>query len=105
MGPLFADTIERAGDVHYSVTKSGEVFRLEVISDPSAGTVDFIREMSGNKRGGAYVRITPRPLGGSAITMTVPIAANTNESEAARVIDQELAGLIALVRPELRTGH
>jgi hypothetical protein len=36
--------------------------------------------------------------------MTVPIAANTNESEVARVVDQELAGLIGLVRPGMHTG-
>ena len=29
-----------------------------------AGTVDFLREMADGKRGGAYMRVFPRVLGG-----------------------------------------
>ncbi|HKO10395.1 MAG TPA: hypothetical protein VJV22_00395 [Acidobacteriaceae bacterium] len=103
--PVFADAIERVDDIHYSVTKSGETFRLEVFVHPSAGTVDYLREMANNRRGGAYLRVTPRPLGGSAITMTVPVAATTNESEVGRIVEQELEAIISLVRPGLRTGR
>jgi Polyketide cyclase / dehydrase and lipid transport len=100
--PVFADAIERVDDRHFRVTKSGDTFRLEVVSHVSAGAVDYIREMTDNKRGGAYIRVTPRPLGGSTITMTVPLGPNTTESEVARVVDQELAELIRLSRPRLR---
>jgi hypothetical protein len=96
--PVFADAIERIDDAHYSVTKNGEIFNLEVFLHPSAGTVDYIREMPNNKRGGAYIRVIPRPLGGSAISMTVPIGPNTNESDVARALEQELADLIQLAR-------
>jgi hypothetical protein len=96
--PVFADAVERVDDARYNVTSGEESFALEVSLHPTAGTVDFIREMSGGKRGGAYVRVTPRPLGGSAITMTVPIAPNTTESEVATVVDQELAALIRLAQ-------
>ncbi|MGA8529481.1 MAG: SRPBCC family protein [Acidobacteriaceae bacterium] len=100
--PVFADAIEPIDDGHYRVTKGGDTFRLEVVSHLSAGAVDYIREMTDNKRGGAYIRVTPRPLGGSTITMTVPLGPNTTESEVARVVDQELAELIRLARPRLR---
>jgi hypothetical protein len=94
--PGFADAIEHIGDVRYRVTKDGSPFNVEVTANPSAGTVDFIREMANGKRGGAYLRITPRPLGGSSITITVPIGPTTNESEVAKVLEQELADLIRL---------
>ena len=96
--PAFADAIEIIDSTHSSVTKNGESFNLEVFLHPSAGTVDYIREMPNNKRGGAYLRVIPRPLGGSAITMTVPIGPNTNESEVGRTLEHELAELIRLVR-------
>jgi len=52
--------------------------------------------MPNGRRGGAYLRVTPRPLGGSSITITVPIGPATNESEVAKVLEQELADLIQL---------
>ncbi|HZZ41001.1 MAG TPA: hypothetical protein VFE06_17825 [Acidobacteriaceae bacterium] len=96
--PVFADDIERIDDTHYGVTKNGETFRLELFLHPSACAVDYIREMANNRRGGAYIRVTPRPLGGCAITITVPVGLNTNESEVAKTLDQELAQLSQLVK-------
>lgn len=75
-------------------------FMLEAISHLPAGTVDYIREMANNKRGGAHIRVTPRPLGDGTITMTVPVAANTNELDVASTAEQELAELIRLARPQ-----
>jgi hypothetical protein len=96
--PVFADAIEHIDEVHYRVTRKGEVFNLEVSLHPSAGAVDYIREMPNGKRGGAYIRVTPRPLGGSTITMTVPIGPNTIESDVAKVLEQELADLVQLAQ-------
>jgi hypothetical protein len=96
--PGFADAIERIGDGQFRVTKGGSSFRVEVALHQSAGTVDFIREMPNGRRGGAYLRVTPRPLGGCTITITVPIGPTTNESEVASVLEQELADLIQLAR-------
>jgi hypothetical protein len=96
--PVFADAIQRIDDVHYRVTKNGEVFNLEVSLHPSAGAVDYIREMPNGIRGGAYIRVTPRPLGGSTITMTVPVGTNTIEADVAKVLEQELADLIQLAQ-------
>ena len=92
----FADSIERIDDTRFRVFKNGAVFEMEIFANPSALTVDYIREMPNTKRGGAYIRVTPLPLGGSSITMTVPIGANRTEADAAKVLAQELAELIRL---------
>ena len=94
--PVFADAIERIDHMHHRVTKNGEVFNLVISLHPSAVAVDYTREMPNGKRGGAYIRVTPRPLGGSTITMTVPIGPNTTESDVAKVLEQELADLVQL---------
>ncbi len=96
--PVFADAIERIDHVRHRITKNGEIFTLEVLLHPSAVAVDYVREMPNGKRGGAYIRVTPRPLGGSTITMTVPIGRNTTESEVAKVLEQELADLVRLAQ-------
>jgi hypothetical protein len=94
--PAFADAIERIKDPQYRVTKNGGTFDIEVLLHPSAGAVDYIRKMSNGKSGGAYIRVTPRPLGGSSITMTVPVGPNTTETDVAKTLDQELVDLIRL---------
>jgi hypothetical protein len=94
--PVFADVIERIKDAHYRVTKNSETFDIEVVLHPSAGTVDYIRKMSNGKSGGAYIRVMPRPLGGSTISMTVPVGLDTPETDVADTLDQELASLIQL---------
>jgi hypothetical protein len=66
--PFYADAVERIDGTHYSVTKNAETFNLEVLLHQSAVAVDYIREMSQGKRGGACIRVTPRPLGGSTVT-------------------------------------
>lgn len=96
--PVFADSIEHISDSRYRVRKNSEAFEMEVFTNASACTVDYIREMPNGKRGGAYIRVTPRPLGGSSITMTVPIAANTAEVDVTRVLSQELAELSRLAQ-------
>jgi Polyketide cyclase / dehydrase and lipid transport len=96
--PVFADAVERVVGARYRVTKNGASFSVELTAHSSAGTVDFIREMPNGNRGGAYLRVTPRPLGGCTITMTVPIAPTTNESEVAKVLERELIDLVQLAR-------
>ena len=97
--PVFADHIERIDEIHYRVTKDNASFKMEVILHQSAGTVDIVREMANNRRGGAYIRVTPRPLGGSSITMTVPIGASADELEVAKTVERELADVIGLAQP------
>ena len=99
--PVFADAMERIDGTRYRVTKNGATFNMEVFAHQSAGTVDYIREMANNKRGGAYIRVTPLPLGGSVVSMTVPLGPDTNESDVAKTVDQELVELIGLARLRL----
>ncbi|MFZ0633555.1 MAG: hypothetical protein WA399_08475 [Acidobacteriaceae bacterium] len=96
--PVFADTIQRLDDTHWIVTKGGENFRLEAILHPAAGTADYVREMGNNLRGGACLRVIPRPLGGSTVTMTVPLGPGARETEVGRTVEQELAQLVRLAR-------
>lgn len=96
--PVFADSIERIDDTHYSVTKDGGRFNLELFLHPDAGTVDYLREMPNHRRGGAYLRVVSRPPGGSTVIMTVPIGPNADESGVAGVLEQELAEVIRLAR-------
>jgi hypothetical protein len=94
--PVFADAVEHVGGSRYRVTKNGEAFEFELVANNTAGTVDYIREIPGGNRGGAYLRVTPRPLGGSSISITVPIAANTTATDVARVLEQELIDVVRL---------
>ncbi len=94
--PVFADSIEHVSDEKYKVTKAGQTFDMELFVHPSAGAVDYLREMPNGKHGGAYIRVTPRPLGGSAITMTVPLGPNASESNIAKELERELMQLIKL---------
>lgn len=94
--PAFADSIEHIKDAQHRVTKNGETFAIEVLLHPSAHAVDYVRELPGGRRGGAYIRVTPRLLGGSTITMTIPIGANTTEDAVGKVLEQELDDVIRL---------
>jgi hypothetical protein len=93
--PVFADAIEKISGTRHEVTKNGEVFVVEVLLHPSARAVDYIREMTEGRRGGAYIRVMPRPLGGSTIAMTVPLGL-ASESSVAKVLEQELADLVRI---------
>jgi hypothetical protein len=96
--PVFADSLEPVGDLRFRVTKGGEGFDLEVHLHPSAGAVDYVREMPGGRRGGAYMRVMPRPLGGSTVCMTVPLGPNAREAEVGATVEKELAELIELAK-------
>ncbi|HEY4354475.1 MAG TPA: hypothetical protein VGN16_01915 [Acidobacteriaceae bacterium] len=96
--PVFADTIAPVDATHYRVTKSSEAFDIEIVPHPTAHAVDYIRQMPNGRSGGAYIRVTPRPLGGSTITMTVPVGPNSIEADVAAVVDQELQDLDRLAR-------
>ena len=94
--PLFADSVERTDATHLSLTKGGQTFRAEVRMHHSAFAADYIREMANNQRGGAYIRVMPRPLGGSTVVMTVPLGPTTTEADVAKTLNEELSSLIQL---------
>jgi hypothetical protein len=94
--PVFADSLVKSGDGRYRVTKSGESFDMQVVTSDVAGTVDYLREMQGGRRGGAYIRVMPRPAGGSTVVMTVPLGPNASADQVAGVLKQELDALLQL---------
>jgi hypothetical protein len=96
--PVFADAVERIDDTHFTVTKDGEKFKLEVLLHPSACAVDYLRDMRDGRRGGAYIRVTSRPLGGSTVVMTVPLGPNADEDQVAKTVQQELGALVQLAQ-------
>ena len=96
--PVFADDLEPIDHIRYRVRKDDKTFVIEVIVNEAAGTVDYLREMPNGNRGGAYIRVVPRPLSGCTVTMTVPIAPNTTESEVAETLIEELSQLIRLAQ-------
>jgi hypothetical protein len=94
--PVFADAIEPVAGVRYQVRKAGATFFVEVLVHEPSGCVDYLREMPGGNRGGAYVRVTPRPKGGSTITITVPVGPASTEFEVAKVVSDELEALVGM---------
>ena len=103
--PAFADSVERLDDTHFRVTKGGSSFGMELRLNPAAGTVDYVREMANNRGAGAYIRVTPRPLSGSAVAINVPLAPNANESDVAKTVDQELADVIQLAQSQVHAAR
>jgi hypothetical protein len=95
--PVFADTVEHVQGASFRVTKGNDRFNVDVVLNESSLTVDYLREMTGGKRGGAYIRVIPRPVGGSAITMTVPVGQGSTPTQVSAVLEEELEALIKLV--------
>ena len=98
--PVFADRVEHVHETAFRATKGSDTFDLEILANESALTVDYLRSMANGRRGGAYIRVMPRPLGGSAVTMTVPIGPNVTPSQVAAVLEQELEALVKLLEKD-----
>lgn len=94
--PVFADRADSASETTFRVTKGDEVFDMELLANEQALTVDYLRGMGDGRRGGACIRVMPRPLGGSVVAMTVPVGPNVTPDQVAAVLEQELATLIKL---------
>ena len=89
--PAFADRVE-GGEGAWEVIKGENRFALEVVRS-DAGTVDYLREVAPGRRGGAYLRATPGPAGGSTVVMTVPVPPGQSPQQVARTLSGELAAL------------
>ena len=94
--PVFADSVEAEAEGRWWITKDGSSFGMEMVVEPSSGTVDYLREMGPSKKAGAYIRVFPRPGDGSVVVMTVPIGPGAEPKEVADVLEQELSALVAL---------
>jgi hypothetical protein len=77
----------------WKITKGDKTFQIEVVSSQSAQTVDYLRELAPGKKGRAFLRVLPRPRGGSVIVMTLPVVPGTSAEEASTILDQELRQL------------
>jgi hypothetical protein len=95
--PIFADEVEHAQGTIFRVIKGSDVFDLEVLANESTLTVDYLRDIPNGKRGGAYIRVMPKPLGGSVVAMTIPVGSNATPTEVGKVLEEELEALIKLL--------
>jgi Polyketide cyclase / dehydrase and lipid transport len=94
--PAFADRVDTDGPDGWKATKNGAAFRLEVAVVASARTVDYLRESVSGRKGGAYLRVQPRPGGGSVVVMTIPLFPGRPAEEADATLAQELESLARL---------
>jgi catechol 2,3-dioxygenase-like lactoylglutathione lyase family enzyme len=93
--PAFVDRVEGEPGAWQAV-KGDTRFALEVETS-AAGTVDYLREVQPGRRGGAYLRVLPRPGGGSTIVMTVSVPPGAAATEVAATLADELAALAGLL--------
>ncbi|MGX7679273.1 hypothetical protein ACSMXN_10290 [Jatrophihabitans sp. DSM 45814] len=94
--PGFADSVRGDATSGWVITKAGREFSVSVDAHPEAGTVDYVREVAPGVLGGAYLRVIPRPGGGSVIVMTLPIASGAQPNEVKATLHDELTALVAL---------
>jgi hypothetical protein len=94
--PAFADTVSEDAQSGWRATKDGRDFALRVPVNEDAGTVDYLREVAPGREGGAYLRVVPRPCGGTVIVMTLPLLPDTDPADIAATLTAELAALACL---------
>jgi hypothetical protein len=95
--PAFADHVTSQSDGRFTVTKGPNTFKLRVATERSSGCVDYLREMAPGVEGGAYIRVFPRPQGGSVIVMTVPLGPTSDAEAVGEELRRELENLVKLV--------
>jgi hypothetical protein len=83
--PVFADLVTQDGPSCVG-WKDGREFLFRVVAVRHAGTVE----------GGAYLRVVPRPGGGSVTTMVLPVQPDADPGAVQATLDAELAALEAL---------
>jgi hypothetical protein len=93
--PPFADLVTQDGPSCIG-WKDGREFVFRVAAVRHAGTVDYLRELAPGVEGGGYLRVVPRPGGGSVITMVLPIAPDADPATVQTNVADELAALAAL---------
>ncbi len=95
--PAFADAVTRDDHSDWLATKSGQGFTVRVVTQRDAGTVDYLREIAPGQEGGAFLRVVPRPGGGSVVIMTLPLAPGAEQAATAATLRDELKALTNLV--------
>jgi hypothetical protein len=102
--PDFADTIEGSFEDGWEATKGGVSFAIRVAVAREAGTVDYLRRIAPGREAGAFLRVMPRPGGGSVVVMTLPVMPGADAAEVAATLAVELEGIVALAGHDLRQG-
>jgi hypothetical protein len=92
--PAFADKIDHDADNIWLASKDGTTFPLEVVATLTSRTVDYLRESISGRKSGAYLRVLPRPAGGSVVIMTIPIRPGADPQKAVVTLSEELNSLI-----------
>ncbi|MGN6621801.1 MAG: hypothetical protein ACTHKR_12160 [Sphingomonas sp.] len=95
--PEFADRVTKGAGDDWIITKGDSQFSIHVEADPTRGTIDFLREVAPGQVGGAYLRVMPRPGGGSVVAMTLPVPPSGSANKVVAVAKRELLALSALV--------
>ena len=94
--PGFADTVTSEGGSRWRAVKDGREFAVRTAVNPEAGTVDYLREIAPGREAGAYLRVIPRPGGGSVVIMTLPVPPGADAAAVGAILGDELAALRAL---------
>jgi hypothetical protein len=94
----FADAVSSDGGTGWLVQKAGRIFPIRVAAHEPTGCVDFLREISPGREGGARLRVTPRPVWGSVVVMTAPVPNGGDEEVVSAVLRAELAALSRLAQ-------
>jgi hypothetical protein len=95
--PVFADKVEHVHETTFRATKGSDTFDLDLLANEPTLTVDYLRDMANGRRGGAYIRVIPKPLGGNVVAMTVPVGPEATPAQVASVLEQELEALVKLL--------
>ena len=57
---------------------------------------DYLREIAPGTEAGAYIRVIPRPGGGSVVVMTLPLAPGAEPTATAATLRAELSALVSV---------
>ncbi|WP_058189886.1 SRPBCC family protein [Terracidiphilus gabretensis] len=96
--PAFADEVEKIGSDSWQITKNGNKFTMQMATSAPSRAVDYLREVAPGRQGGAYIRVLPRPAGGSVVVMTLPVTGNADAEGVGAVLVEELNSLVDLVK-------
>jgi hypothetical protein len=92
----FADAIVEGDNGAWIATKGSRAFTIRIAADPRCRTVDYLREIAPGREGGAYIRVLPRPNGGSVVVMTVPVPPTSDSASVQSTLRTELDELVRL---------
>lgn len=94
--PVFADEIIGDAQQGWQAVKDGQAFCFQVVVSRVSRTVDYLREVAPGFIGGAYLRVLPRPSGGSVAVMTLPVPTGADPEVITTTLRDELAALVRL---------